>query len=126
MIRRRPLLLAALAAPAIANAQGADRVRVAVFNVSSALPYYVAVERGFFAAEGIEASATPLQAAPLIVQAMISGDVEAASNLVTLEGANINSRRAGTAVYIALNGQNARYQMEQFVVRANHPAQCAR
>ncbi|MDP3416688.1 ABC transporter substrate-binding protein [Falsiroseomonas sp.] len=126
MIRRRPLLLAALAAPAIANAQGADRVRVAVFNVSSALPYYVAVERGFFAAEGIEASATPLQAAPLIVQAMISGDVEAASNLVTLEGANINSRRAGTAVYIALNGQNARYQMEQFVVRANHPAQSLR
>ncbi len=126
MIRRRPLLLAALATPAIARAQAADRVRVAVFNVSSALPYYVAVERGFFAAEGIEASAIPLQAAPLIVQAMVSGDVEAASNLVTLEGANINSRRAGTAVYIALNGQNARYQMEQFVVRTNHPAQSLR
>jgi NitT/TauT family transport system substrate-binding protein len=123
MIRRRKLLLAALATPAIAQAQAVDRVRVAVFNVSSALPYYVAVERGFFAAEGIEASAVPLQAAPLIVQAMVSGDVEAASNLVTLEGANINSRRANTAVYIALNGQNARYQMEQFIVRPQSTAQ---
>jgi len=126
MIARRKLLLAALATPAIARAQAAERVRVAVFNVSSALPYYVAAERGLFAAEGIEASAVPLQAAPLIVQAMVAGDVEAASNLVTLEGANINARRANTAVYVALNGQNAQYRMEQFVVRPNHPAQTIR
>lgn len=127
MIRRRPLLFtAALAMPFVARAQAADAVRVAVFNVSSALPYYVAVSQGFFAAEGIAATAVPLQAAPLIVQAMVTGDVEAASNLVTLEGANINARRANTAVYIALNGQNARYQMEQFVVRPQHPAQSIR
>jgi NitT/TauT family transport system substrate-binding protein len=126
MISRRPLLLAALAAPSLAQAQAPDRVRVAVFNVSSALPYYVAVERGFFAAHGIEASAVPLQAAPLIVQAMVAGDVEAASNLVTLEGANINARRANTAVYVALNGQNAQYQMEQFVVRTASTAQSIR
>jgi NitT/TauT family transport system substrate-binding protein len=126
MIRRRPLLLASLAAPSLARAQARDRVRVAVFNVSSALPYHVAAERGFFAAEGIEPSAIPLQAAPLIVQAMVSGDVEAASNLVTLEGANINARRADTALYVALNGQNARYRMEQFLVRPQHPAQSIR
>ncbi len=119
-------MLGALAAPVVARAQAADRVRVAVFNVSSALPYYVAAERGFFAAEGIEASAVPLQAAPLIVQAMVTGDVEAAANLVTLEGANINARRANTAVYVALNGQNARYQMEQFVVRPGQAAQSIR
>lgn len=126
MMRRRPLLLATLAIPAVARAQGAERVRVAVFNVSSALPYYVAAEKGFFAAEGIQASAVPLQAAPLIVQAMIAGDVEAASNLVTLEGANINARRANTALYIALNGQNAQYQMEQFIVRTGSTAQSIR
>lgn len=126
MLPRRTLLLAALATPAIARAQAPERVRVAVFNVSSALPYYVAAERGFFAAEGIEATAVPLQAAPLIVQAMIAGDVEAASNLVTLEGANINARRANTAIYIALNGQNRQYQMEQFVVRAGSTARSIR
>jgi NitT/TauT family transport system substrate-binding protein len=126
-LRRRPLLLATLAAPFVARtALAADRVRVAVFNVSSALPFYVAQERGFFAAEGIEAVAVPLQTAPLIVQAMVAGDVEAASNLVTLEGANINARRAGTAIYISLNGQNDRYRMETFVVRPQHPAQSIR
>jgi NitT/TauT family transport system substrate-binding protein len=125
--RRRPLLLAVLATPFLARgALAADRMRIAVFNVSSALPYYVAQERGFFAAEGIEASAVPLQTAPLIVQSMVSGDVEATSNLVTLEGANINTRRPGTAVYISLNGQNAQYRMEQFMVRPNHPARTIR
>jgi NitT/TauT family transport system substrate-binding protein len=122
MLPRRALLLTSLTLPAIASAQPADRVRVAVFNVSSALPYYVAAERGFFAAEGIEAVATPLQTAPLIVQAMVAGDVEAAANLVTLEGANINARRASTAVYVALNGQNRQYRMEQFMVRAGSAA----
>jgi NitT/TauT family transport system substrate-binding protein len=126
MLPRRALLLTTLALPVIARAQAADRVRVAVFNVSSALPYYVAAERGFFAAEGIEAAATPLQTAPLIVQAMVAGDVEAASNLVTLEGANINARRANTAVYVALNGQNRQYQMEQFIVRTGSTAQSIR
>ena len=126
MIRRRPLLLGLLAAPAVARAQDVARVRVAVFNVSSALPYYVAAERGFFADAGIDAVAVPLQAAPLIVQSMVTGDVEAAANLVTLEGANINARRANTAVYVALNGQNAQYRMEQFVVRAGHAAQSVR
>ncbi|QYU71082.1 ABC transporter substrate-binding protein [Leptolyngbya sp. 15MV] len=90
------------------------------------MPYYVAAERGFFREAGIEPVAVPLQAAPLIVQAMVAGDVEAASTLVTLEGANINARRANPALYIALNGQNARYRMEQFVVRAGHPAQSLR
>lgn len=122
MIPRRALLLASLAAPSLAHAQAPDRVRVAVFNVSSALPYRVAAERGFFREAGIEATAVPLQTAPLIVQSMIAGDIEAASNLVTLEGANINVRRPGTALYIALNGQNAQYRMEQFVVRPQHPA----
>lgn len=122
-MNRRPLLGAALALPFLSDrALAADAVRIAVFNVSSALPFYVARERGFFREAGIEAEAVPLQAAPLIVQAMVSGDVDGASNLVTLEGANINQRRANTAMYVALNGQNDRYRMEQFVVRRGYEA----
>jgi NitT/TauT family transport system substrate-binding protein len=117
-MNRRSLLGATLATPFLARtALAADAVKIAVFNVSSALPFYVARERGFFAEAGIAAEAVPLQAAPLIVQAMVSGDVDGASNLVTLEGANINSRRANTAIYIQLGGQNDEYRMEQFIVR---------
>ncbi|MFC0385600.1 ABC transporter substrate-binding protein [Muricoccus vinaceus] len=117
-MNRRALLGAAAATPFLARAAAAaDAVRIGVFNVSSALPFYVARERGFFAEAGLAVEAVPLQAAPLIVQAMVSGDLDGASNLVTLEGANINARRANTAIYFALNGQSDRFRMEQFVVR---------
>jgi NitT/TauT family transport system substrate-binding protein len=37
--------------------------------------------------------------------------------LVTIEGMNANLKKPGVAMYISINGQNAQYQMEQFVVR---------
>ncbi|HYZ33597.1 MAG TPA: ABC transporter substrate-binding protein [Crenalkalicoccus sp.] len=116
-MRRRHLLLGALAAPAFARtARAADKVRVAIFNVASALPFYTARERGFFAEQGIEAEGTKLQTNPLIVQALVSGDADACSNLVTLEIANINVRRSDSVLLFAVNGQNAEHRMEQFVV----------
>ena len=59
---------------------------------------------------------------PLTVQALVSGGIDAAANLVTLEGANIEARRANTLRYISLNGQNSQYVIEQFVVRTASPA----
>jgi NitT/TauT family transport system substrate-binding protein len=42
--------------------------------------------------------------------------------LVTIEGMNANLKKPGVAMYISLNSQNAKYQMEQFVVRKGLPA----
>jgi NitT/TauT family transport system substrate-binding protein len=123
-MRRRPLIagtLAALAAPQVARA-ATDQIRVAIFNVTTTLPFHVAQTRGIFAAQGIEAVPILLQTPPLIVQAMITGDADATTNLVTIEAANINLRRPGTALFFALNGQNAQYRMEQFLVRPQSTA----
>lgn len=128
-MRRRSLVAGTattLALPRLICAQGVERVRVAIFNVTTTLPFHVAQERGLFAAQGIEAVPIMLQTPPLIVQAMITGDADATSNLVTIEAANINQRRPGTALFFALNGQNAEYRMEQFLVRAQSAAQSLR
>lgn len=122
-MRRRMLLLAPLAAPAIARpARAAEAVKVATFDAASTLPYFVARERGFFADAGIEPQGFPLQTHPLIVQALVSGDAEVCTNLVTLEAANINARRPNTVLFFSVNGQNAEHRMEQFVVRPNSAA----
>jgi NitT/TauT family transport system substrate-binding protein len=86
------------------------------------MPYYIALERGYFKDAGIEVETIPMASHPFIVQAMVKGDIEAASNLVTLEGANINQRRAGTLAYISVNGQNHINVQEQFLVKTGHPA----
>jgi len=105
------------------TASAQDKIKLAgVFTVSSALPYYVAEEKGYFKAANLEVEKVHLQAAPFVVQALISGDADAAANLVALEAANINSRRAGTVVFFSMFGQNRTYHMEQFVVRPDHPA----
>jgi len=53
---------AVLALGAIASGRAAaqDKVSVGVFPVSSSLPYFVALERGFFREQGIEPEMTKL------------------------------------------------------------------
>lgn len=112
----------ALTATVCVQALADDKVRVGVFTSSSALPYFIGLERGYFKEVGIDVETVPLASAPLIVQSLVSADIDVASNLVTLEGANINQRRPNTLTYISLNGQNAQYITEQFVVKADSSA----
>src|SRR5499426_4347272 len=105
--------IVALAAPAAAQ----DKVKVGVFPVSSSLPYFVALERGFFKEQNIEPEMMRLIGGPPNVAAMITNQIDAAAVLVTIEGMNANLKKPGVAMYISVNGQNAEYQMEQFVVR---------
>src|SRR5215831_13860581 len=110
--------IVALAAPAAAQ----DKVKVGVFPVSSSLPYFVALERGFFKEQNIEPEMTKLMGGPPNVAAMMTNQIEVSAVLVTLEGLNANAKKPGVAMYIALNSQTKVWKMEQFVVRNGFPA----
>lgn len=101
------------AGPALAQ----DKVKVGVFPVSSSLPYFVALERGFFKEQNIEPETVRLIGGPPNVAAMITNQIDAAAVLVTIEGMNANIKKPGVAMYISINSQNQKYQMEQFVAR---------
>jgi len=107
------LALAVAAVPAAAQ----DKVKVGVFPVSSSLPYFVAVERGFFKEQNIEPEMVRLIGGPPNVAAMITNQIDASAVLVTIEGMNANIKKPGVAMYISINSQNEKYQMEQFVIR---------
>ena len=118
---RRRLLTVAAGATALATvpaaAQAPEKVKVGVFPVSSSLPYFVALERGFFKEQNIEPEMVRLIGGPPNVAAMITNQIDASAVLVTIEGMNANLKKSGVAMYISLNSQNRTYQMEQFVVR---------
>ncbi len=116
---RRGLLALVTAAVAFGAwpASAQDKVKVGVFPVSSSLPYFVAVERGFFKEQNIETEMTRLIGGPPNIAGLITGQIDAAAVLVTIEGMNANLKKDGVAMYISLNSQNRTYQMEQFVVR---------
>ena len=98
-------------------ASAQDKVKVGVFPVSSSLPYFVALEHGYFKEQNIEPETVRLIGGPPNVAAMITNQIDASAVLVTIEGINANIKKPGVAMYIAINSQNKKYQMEQFVVR---------
>jgi NitT/TauT family transport system substrate-binding protein len=116
-LRRHAVLLAAAVALVAGPAAAQDKVKVGVFPVSSSLPYFVALERGFFKEQNIDAEMIRLIGGPPNVAAMITNQIDACAVLVTIEGMNANLKKPGVAMYISVNSQNNTYQMEQFVVR---------
>ncbi len=106
-------LLLGFASPGLAL----DKVKVGVFPVVSSLPYYVALERGFFREQDIETEAVKMMGGPPIVAAMITGDFDATSNLVMLEGMNANLKKPGVVTYLSFNAQSKSFPMEQYVAK---------
>jgi NitT/TauT family transport system substrate-binding protein len=108
---------AALAFMATQPAVAADKVTVGVFPISSSLPYFVAIEKGYFKELNIEPETVRLMGGPPNVAALMTNQIDVAAVLVTLEGLNADVKKPGVAMYIAMHSQTATYIMEQFVVR---------
>src|ERR1700736_597553 len=123
MTRRILIGVAMAAAIATSPAAAQDKVTVGVFPLSSSLPYFVALERGFFREQGIEPEMTKLMGGPPNVAALMTNQIEVSAVLVTLEGLNANAKKPGVAMYIALNSQTKVWKMEQFVVRNGFKAE---
>src|ERR1700733_1317975 len=122
------LVICAVAALALGTAASApalaqDKVSVGVFPVSSSLPYFVALERGFFKEQNIEPEMTRLMGGPPNVAAMMTNQIEVSAVLVTLEGLNADVKKPGVAMYIGLHSQTKVWKMEQFVVRHGFKAE---
>lgn len=105
------------------TAAAQDKVRVGVFPVSSSLPYFVALDRGYFKENNIQPEMTQLIGGPANLSAMLTDQIDVAAVLVTIEAMNVNIKKPGTAMFIALDGQNVDYRMEQFVVRNGFKAE---
>src|ERR1700738_4738223 len=117
------IAMLALSAVASDRALAQNKVSVGVFPVSSSLPYFVALERGFFKEQNIEPEMTKLMGGPPNVAAMMTNQIEVSAVLVTLEGLNANVKKPGVAMYISLNSQTKVWKMEQFVVRNGFKAE---
>jgi NitT/TauT family transport system substrate-binding protein len=113
----------ALSAVASGRAVAQDKVSVGVFPISSSLPYFVALERGFFKEQNIEPEMTRLMGGPPNVAAMMTNQIEVAAVLVTLEGLNADVKKPGVAMYIGMHSQTKVWKMEQFVVRNGFKAE---
>ena len=66
----------ALAAPRIARAQGRERARIGVLPTSGAGPMYLALDKGYFAAEGLDAEIIKFDSAQPLAVSIAAGDLD--------------------------------------------------
>jgi NitT/TauT family transport system substrate-binding protein len=71
------LLLMALLLLTAGSALGAEKVKIGHLALIPSLPTYVAMEKGFFAQEGLEVELVPFQSGTNIVDALIAGRIDA-------------------------------------------------
>jgi NitT/TauT family transport system substrate-binding protein len=118
-----PLVACAIAVVVgAAPARALDKVTVAVNPVSSALPYFVAVDRGYFKDAGIETDMKRIAVPTLAISGMVAGQIDAVAVILAIDAANANLKKPGVITFIALNAQSTKYRMEQFVVRKGYEA----
>jgi len=126
--RRRHLIagagaaLATLGAPAIVRAQAGPKIRIGFWPVASGLPFFAAIEKGYFKEAGLDVEALKFASAQQVMEAMLSGRSEGSSNGTASAVLAIGEiAQPGLFKIICTNPTNAKYVLDEFIVAKASP-----
>lgn len=126
--RRRQLLAAtaagvgALAAPALVRAQGNPKIRIGFWPVASGLPFFAAVEKGYFKEAGLDVEPLKFASAQQVMEAMLAGRAEGSSNGTASAALAIGEiAQPGLLKIFCTNPTNAKYVLDEFLVAKDSP-----
>ncbi|WP_347555296.1 ABC transporter substrate-binding protein [Robbsia sp. KACC 23696] len=120
--RRRLLLtgaatLGALAAPAIVRAQSMPKIRIGYWPVAAGLPFFAAVEKGYFKDAGLDVEPLRFAGAQQVMEAMLSGRGDGSANGVGTANLAIGAiAQPGLFKIFCTNPSNAKDVLEEFLV----------
>ena len=119
--RRRVLTASAatlglLAAPALVRAQAAPKIRIGFWPVAAGLPFFAAVEKGYFKEAGLEVEPLKFAGAQQVMEAMLSGRSDGSSNGTGSANLAIGEiAQPGLFKIFATNPSNAKFVLDQFI-----------
>jgi NitT/TauT family transport system substrate-binding protein len=119
---KKKIVVLAITLMTAVPASATDKVTVAFGKSSNAMPYFVAVEQGFFEKKGIEINPVVISVNSMLQSSLIANQVDVSVGLLAVEGMTGNLAKPGSVTYIALNAQNATHRMEQFIARKDFAA----
>ena len=125
--RRRALqasgaALAALAAPALVRAQ-TPKIRIGYWPIAAGLPFYSAVELGYFKDAGLDVEVQRYAGAQQIMEAMLSGRSDGSANGTGSANIAIGELASpGTFKLFCSNPSNAKNVLDEVLVPAGSPA----
>jgi len=118
--RRRQLLAASalgLAAPALVRAQTGPKIRIGYWPVAAGLPFFAAVEKGYFKEAGLDVEPLKFAGAQQVMEAMLAGRSDGSSNGTGSGNLGVGELASpGLFKIIATNPSNAKYVLDEFLV----------
>jgi NitT/TauT family transport system substrate-binding protein len=122
-LRRRRLLqataLGVLGAPALVRAQATPKIRIGYWPIAAGLPFYAAIELGYFKEAGLDVEALRFAGAQQVMEAVLAGRADGTSNGTGSANIAIGELAApGTFKIFASNPSNAKNVLDEFIVPA--------
>ena len=126
--RRRLLRGAALAPPRwprrLARAQPGPVIRIGYWPVAAGLPFYAAIEKGYFKEAGLNVEALKFAGAQQVMEAMLAGRADGSANGTGSANLAIGEIASpGLFKIFASNPSNAKNVLDEFIVAKDSPIQ---
>jgi NitT/TauT family transport system substrate-binding protein len=123
MLQTSAAALGMLAAPAIVRAQSGPKVRIGYWPIAAGLPFYAAVELGYFKEAGVNVEVLRFAGAQQIMEGMLSDRVDGSSNGVGSGNIGVGEIAApGSFKIFCSNPSNAKNVLDEVIVPVAIPA----
>ena len=126
-LRRRSLVTAgaalALGAPAILRAQAGPKIRIGYWPIAAGLPFYAAIELGYFKEAGLDVEPLKFAGAQQVMEAVLSGRADGTSNGTGSANIAIGEiAQPGTFKIFCSNPSNVKNVLDEVIVPVASPA----
>ncbi|MBX3622376.1 MAG: ABC transporter substrate-binding protein [Rhizobacter sp.] len=127
-LRRRHLVTAAgaalaLGAPAFVRAQAGPKIRIGYWPIAAGLPFYAAVELGYFKEAGLDVEVLKFAGAQQVMEAVLSDRADGTANGTGSANIAIGEIAApGTFKIFCSNPSNAKNVLDEVIVPVGSPA----
>jgi allophanate hydrolase len=113
---------ALLASPARVRAQAGPKIRIGFWPVAAGLPFFAAIEKGYFKEAGLDVEPIKFAGAQQVMEAMLSGRSDGSSNGTGSANLAIGEIASpGLFKIFATNPSNAKYVLDEFLVPKESP-----
>ena len=114
--------LGLMGAPAIVRAQSTPKIRIGYWPIAAGLPFYAAVEKGYFKEAGLDVEAIKFAGAQQVMEAMLAGRSDGSSNGTGSANLAIGEiAQPGLFKIFATNPSNAKFVLDEFIVPKDSP-----
>jgi NitT/TauT family transport system substrate-binding protein len=114
--------ISALAMPAIVRAQGGPKIRVGYWPIAAGLPFYAAVELGYFKEAGINVEVVRFAGAQQIMEGMLADRVDGSANGTGSGNIAVGEMAApGSFKIFCSNPSNVKNVLDEVIVPINSP-----